>query len=80
MPRSSSEELIYVIVKQPIPTNKVNLVQIEAIPGEDFGQRDPVVVGLSVAIYKEPIYVLMEVSDGYDYIAEDHGLSAAPRA
>ena len=58
------------------PTS-VRLQQIEPIPGLDMGELGAIDVDLRVAVDRERIYVLLEIPDDFDYIADDHGLSAA---
>jgi mono/diheme cytochrome c family protein len=60
-----------------IPANPVTLEEIKPIPGEDMGQVEPVDVALRVALDDERVYVLMEVPNDYDYVADDRGLSAS---
>ncbi len=55
----------------------VTLQQIKPIPGVDMGVVDPVNVTLKVAVDSDNIYVLLEIPDDYDYVPDDHGLSAA---
>ena len=58
------------------PTS-VRLQQIEPIPGLDMGELEAIDVDLRVTVDSERIYVLLEIPDDFDYIAGDHGLSAA---
>ncbi|MFQ5873946.1 MAG: ethylbenzene dehydrogenase-related protein, partial [Dehalococcoidia bacterium] len=60
-----------------IAATTVTLEQIAPIPGEEWGEVAPIDVDLRVAADSSNIYVLMEVFDDYDYVADDHGLSAA---
>ncbi len=58
----------------------VTLEQIEIPAGVDWdepGPLDPIDVVLKVATDTDNVYVLLEVPDDYDFVADDHGLSAA---
>ncbi len=55
----------------------ITLQQTKPIPGYDWGEVGPIDVDLRVTADSERIYVLVEVSDDYDYVPDDHGLSAA---
>lgn len=55
----------------------VRLQQIKSFPGADFDPVEPVDADLRVSVSGDHLYVLVEVPDDYDYLAEDHGLSAA---
>ncbi len=60
-----------------IPGVQVTLQQIKPIPGKEMGELAPVDVTLKVAADSTNVYVLLEVPDDFDYVADDHGLSAA---
>jgi hypothetical protein len=60
-----------------IPGAQVTLQQVKPIPGLDMGQLDPVQSTLKVAADSDNVYVLVEVPDDYDFVADDHGMSAA---
>jgi len=63
----------------------IPLEQFELQPGVTFDELDwdeanpldPVDVGLKVASDAENIYMLLEVPDDYDFVADDHNLSPA---
>jgi hypothetical protein len=58
----------------------VELEQIEIPAGVDWdepGPLDPVAATLKVATDADNIYVLLEVPDDYDFVADDHNLSAS---
>ncbi|MFV2069219.1 MAG: ethylbenzene dehydrogenase-related protein, partial [Pirellulales bacterium] len=58
----------------------VTLEQIEIPEGVDWdepGPLDPVDVVLKVATDSDNVYVLLEVPDDYDFVADDHNLSPA---
>ncbi len=58
----------------------VPLVQIEIPEGVDWDEPnalDPVDATLKVATDSDNVYVLMEVPDDYDFVADDHNLSAS---
>jgi hypothetical protein len=58
----------------------VELEQIEIPTGVDWdepGPLDPIDATLKVATDADNIYVLLEVPDDYDFVADDHNLSAS---
>ena len=58
----------------------VPLEQIEIPAGVDWDEPDPldpIDVTLKVATDSDNIYVLLEVPDDYDFVADDHNLSAS---
>ncbi|NQW18376.1 MAG: hypothetical protein HQ478_12910 [Chloroflexi bacterium] len=55
----------------------ITLRQIKPIPGVEWGFIDNIDVDIRMATDADTLYTLMEVPDDYDFIADDHGLSAA---
>lgn len=60
-----------------IPVTTVNMQQIIRLPGSDMGDIATVDIGIRIALDSERVYLLMEVPDDYDYVADDSGLSAS---
>ncbi len=64
----------------------VTLAQFDLPPGVTFDSLDwdepnpldPVDATVRVAIDSDNLYMLLEVPDDYDYVPDDHGLSASP--
>ena len=55
----------------------IPMQQIKPIPGVDMGALPSIDMGVKAAVDAERIYVLLEVNDDFDYVPDDHGLSAA---
>ena len=60
-----------------VPVTTVPMQQIKPLPGTDMGELLPSSVDVRMALDSQMAYVLLEVADDYDYVADDHGLSSA---
>ena len=60
-----------------IPGATVTMQHIQRIPGKTMGDLPPIDVTLKVAVDSERVYVLVLVSDDFDFNPDDHNFSPA---